>query len=205
MYDYIRGRLISKNAPKIVVENGGVGWSFLCNKRTASILPCIGSDVKIYTKLIHKEDTMLLCGFALMEDRVIFDILTTVSGVGTKVAMVLLDEFSGSELIGAVISGDYKMISRAKGVGPKLAQKIILELKDKLTNSATTLDIITSNIKQEGLNVSCATISEVQTILQSLGWGVGEYTSAVKNAACKIEKDNSEELLKEALKILSVG
>ncbi len=205
MYDYIKGKLISKNAPKIVVENNNIGWGLFCNRRTASLLPDAGSDVKIYTKLIHKEDTMLLCGFALMEDRVIFDILTTVSGVGTKVAMVLLDEFSGSELIGAVISGDYKLISRAKGVGPKLAQKIILELKDKLTNSATTLDIIVSNVKQEGANVSCTTISEVQTILQSLGWGVSEYTCAVKNAVCKIEKDNSEELLKEALKILSVG
>ena len=84
---------------------------------------------------------MLICGFKQKEDRAIFDILTSVSGIGTKVGMVLLDEFSGSELINAVLEGDYKLISRAKGVGPKLAQKIILELKEKIIDALNLEDI----------------------------------------------------------------
>ena len=80
---------------------------------------------------------MSLCGFLHKEDRDIFNILTSVSGVGAKMALTLLDEFDSSELIGFVIEGNYKELTRAKGVGPKLAQKIILELKDKLMNYQT--------------------------------------------------------------------
>ena len=129
MYDYIKGILIFKNSDTAVIENNGIGYKFLINSRTSATLDEINSEIKLYTKLIHKEDIMYLAGFKQKEDRAVFDILTSVSGIGTKVGMVLLDEFSGSELINAVLEGDYKLISRAKGVGPKLAQKIILELK----------------------------------------------------------------------------
>ncbi|MBE7706999.1 MAG: Holliday junction branch migration protein RuvA [Cyanobacteria bacterium SIG30] len=203
MYDYIKGKIISKNFPKVVIENNNIGYSITCNQRTILALPNKGEDAKIYTKLIHKEDSMYFCGFSKIEDRIIFDILTTVSGIGVKVAMVLLDEFAGSELIGAVISGDYKMISRAKGVGPKLAQKIILELKDKLASNATTLDIIASNTIEENSKISKETIAEVQTILQSLGWSNNEYSNAIKTALNIVSKDDGEELLKETLRILS--
>ncbi len=203
MYDYIKGEIISKNYPKIVLENNGIGYAITCNQRTISSLPERGETAKIYTKLIHKEDTMYLCGFSKMEDRVIFDILTSVSGIGVKVGMVLLDEFSGSELIGAVINGDYKMISRAKGVGAKLAQKIILELKDKLTSENTTLTLISSSALEGNSKISNQTITEVQTILQSLGWSNTEYKDALKTAINNTSKDDSEELLKEALRILT--
>jgi len=204
MYDYIKGTLISKNDPHITVECSGIGYIMLSNSRTISFLPEIGENIKIYTKLIHKEDTMLLCGFAHKEDRVIFDILTQVSGIGTKVALTLLDEFGATELIGAVIDGDYKYISKAKGVGPKLAQKIILELKDKLTNTQTTAQIIISKSEKSGnTKVSNNTIEEVQTILNSLGYSQGEYSSAIETALKGLEKDDSQELLRLALKILS--
>ena len=89
MFDYIKGILISKNHPYAVVENNGIGYSILCNARTLSILGDLNSEIKIYTKLIHKEDSMTLCGFCHREDRTIFDILTSVSGIGTKVALCL--------------------------------------------------------------------------------------------------------------------
>ena len=94
MYDYIKGTLIFKNLDTAVVENNGIGYKFLINSRTSALLGEINEEVKVYTKLIHKEDTMYLAGFKQKEDRAIFDILTSVSGIGTKVAMVLLDEFS---------------------------------------------------------------------------------------------------------------
>lgn len=213
MYDYIKGRLVFKNSDTAVIENNGIGYKFLINSRTAAALGEIstenaGAESILYVKLIHKEDVMYLTGFKHKEDRAIFDILTSVSGIGTKVGMVLLDEFSGSELINAVLEGDYKLISRAKGVGPKLAQKIILELKGKLTNQNVISNIMEekiSGLSNAKTKLSKETIFEVQGILQSLGYSQNEYTGAIEHCAGIIEKDSSEELLKETLKILSVG
>ena len=213
MYDYIKGQLVFKNSDTAVIENNGIGYKFLINARTASLLGVVSAantsvDTILYTKLIHKEDTMYLAGFKYKEDRAIFDILTSVSGIGTKVGMVLLDEFSGSELINAVLEGDYKLISRAKGVGPKLAQKIILELKGKLTNQDVISNIMedkVSGIASAKSKLSKETIKEVQGVLQSLGYSQNEYMGAIEHCAGIIEKDNSEELLKETLKILSAG
>ena len=201
MFDYIKGILISKNHPYAVVENNGIGYSILCNARTLSILGDLNSEIKIYTKLIHKEDSMTLCGFCHREDRTIFDILTSVSGIGTKVALCLLDEFSGSELIGAVIDEDYKLISRTKGVGAKMAQKIILELKDKLTNLNVTSEVTAGKINTD--NISKDTILEVQTVLQSLGYSQNEYQSALEISAKKTQKDDPQEILRQTLQILS--
>lgn len=202
MFEYIKGILISKSTNKIVVENNSIGYLLLCSQRTINALPEVDTEVKMFTKLIHREDTMYLCGFAQNEDKVIFDILTTVSGVGVKVALALLDEFSVSELVEAVISNDYKMISRAKGIGPKMAQKIILELKDKLTNTSTTLKIISSNASND-LKINEDTILEVQTMLQNLGWSSNEYKNAIQRALEIVEKDSAEDILRESLKILS--
>ena len=201
MFDYIKGILISKNHPYAVVENNGIGYSILCNARTLSILGDLNSEIKIYTKLIHKEDSMTLCGFCHREDRTIFDILTSVSGIGTKVALCLLDEFSGSELIGAVINEDYKLISRTKGVGAKMAQKIILELKDKLTNLNVTSEVTASKINTD--NISKDTILEVQTVLQSLGYSQSEYQGALEISAKRTQKDDPQEILRQTLQILS--
>ena len=200
MFDYIKGELVYTGDNSIVVENNGIGYSILSNLRTISLLPDIGCNVKIYTKLVHKEDSMTLVGFKQKEDRVIFDILTSVSGIGTKVALILLDEFSGSELIDYVINEDYKAISRAKGVGQKLAQKIIIELKGKLTDRKTTINIVQS--KFENNNVNSEVITDVQTILQSLGYNRDEYTKAIEFALSKGTK-TSEDILKESLSMLS--
>lgn len=201
MFDYIKGILISKNQPFAVVENNGIGYGILCNARTLSLLGDEGKEIKIYTKLIHKEDSMTLCGFCHREDRTIFDILTSVSGIGTKVAMCLLDEFSGSELIGAVIDEDYKLISRTKGVGAKMAQKIILELKDKLTNLNVTSEVTANKINTD--NISKDTILEVQTVLQSLGYSQAEYQGALEISAKRTQKDDPQEILRQTLQILS--
>ena len=201
MYDYIKGELVFKGDNSVVVENNGIGYLITTNNRTISLLPELNSEVKIYTKLIHKEDSMTLAGFKQKEDRVIFDILTSVSGRGTKVALILLDEFSGSELIDYVINEDFKSISRAKGVGTKLAQKIIIELKGKLTNAKTSKDIIQG--KFDSKNIPSDVLIDVQTILQSLGYNQNEYTRAIEYALKKSDIKTSEEILKEALSMLS--
>lgn len=208
MLDYIKGKLISKQpasskGASIVVENNGMGYLVNTTVRTIGTLSEEGSDVKVFTTLIHKEDSMTLCGFVNREDRDIFNILQSVSGVGKKVALVLLDEFSGYDLISSVIREDYKELSRAKGVGPKLAQKIIIELKDKLINWQKTAPIDLSDLKSE-TTASSEAVSEVQAVLLSLGYSAEEGKKAIKLAFATLnESASSEEILKETLRFLA--
>ena len=174
--------------------------------RTVNLAGEENSQVKVFTTLIHREDAMLLCGFLNKEDRDIFNILLSVSGVGMKVALVLLDEFSGYDLISAVIRGDYKELSRAKGVGPKLAQKIILELKDKLINWQKSAPVDISDVSEitGSKEVSNEAVSEAQAVLLSLGYSSEEAKNAIKVALKTAIKNNSaEEILKEALQNLA--
>lgn len=209
MYDYIKGTLVSKQTAKnasIIVECGNIGYLINTTLRTVNLAGEENSHIKVYTTLIHREDSMTLCGFLNREDRDIFNILLSVSGVGMKVALVLLDEFSGYDLISAVIRGDYKELSRAKGVGPKMAQKIVIELKDKLINWQKTAPVDISDIKdtENQESISNESVSEVQAVLLSLGYSPDETKKAIKLALNTAEKINSsEEILKEALRYLA--
>ena len=176
MYDYIKGILAGKsNTSKgvfLTVEAGGIGYLLETTVRDYNLAD--GDEVKVYTVLIHREDKMSLCGFLHKEDRDIFN-------------------------IGFVIDGNYKEITRAKGVGPKLAQKIILELKDKLMNYKTKEPIkITSSVK-----VDDSAVEDAQMVLVSLGYERKEIQDAISKAVADNRK-TAEEILKEALKILSL-
>lgn len=205
MFDYLKGALAHKNGVNslsLTLDVNGVGYLLNVTSRDFSSLGQIGSDLKIYTVLNHREDSMTLFGFLQREDRDIFNILTSVSGVGPKMALMLLDEFEACELISLVIKGDFKELTRAKGVGPKLAQKIILELKDKLINLQGELPISVSSeveVKDE------QAIADAQTVLISLGYEREEIKKAVSKALLFVKDSaNAEEILKEALKMLSV-
>lgn len=205
MYDYIKGILANKtNTSKgtfLTVETAGIGY--LLEVSTRDFNEATGDEIKIYTVLVHREDKMSLCGFLHKEDRDIFNILTSVSGVGLKMALTLLDEFESSELIGFVIDGNYKEITRAKGVGPKLAQKIILELKDKLMNYQSKEPIKISSIKPS--QVDNQAVEDAQMVLVSLGYERKEIQDAISKALATLsDKASAEEILKESLKILSV-
>ncbi len=203
MYDYIKGILTNKtNTSKgafVTVEAGGVGYLLEVTGRDFSKLS--DGDIKIYSVLLHKEERMSLCGFSRREERDIFNILTSVSGVGSKMALVLLDEFESSELIGFVIDGNYKELTRAKGVGPKLAQKIILELKDKLMNYQADEPVKIS----PAVKIDNKAVEDAQTVLVSLGYERKEIQDALTKSTSQLsENAGAEDILKEALKILSI-
>lgn len=205
MFDYLKGTLVHKNGVNslsLTLEVNGIGYRLSVTSRDFSLLGNLNSELKIYTVLLHREDSMTLCGFLQKEDRDIFRILTSVSGVGPKMAMMLLDEFEACELIALVIRGDFKELTRAKGVGPKLAQKIILELKDKLINLQGTLPIsISSNVEIKDEQA----VYDAQSVLISLGYEREEIKKAISNALMFVkDSNNAEEILKETLKILSV-
>lgn len=204
MLDYLKGTLSHKNGVNnisVTVDVNGIGYLVQITSRDFSRLGQTDSEIKVYTVLLHREDSMTLCGFLLREDRDIFTILTSVSGVGPKMALMLLDEFESYELISLVIRGEYKELTRAKGVGPKLAQKIILELKDKLINMQNTLPITLSDdvkIKDE------QAIQDAQTVLISLGYEREEIKKAISKAMTFVkDANNAEDILRETLKILS--
>lgn len=204
MFDYIKGNLVHKNNTNnvsLTVDVNGIGYLVQITSRDFSKLGQTNSEIKVYTVLLHREDSMSLCGFLQREDRDIFQILTSVSGVGPKMALMLLDEFESYELISLVIRGEFKELTRAKGVGPKLAQKIILELKDKLINMQNTLPITLSDnveIKDE------QAIQDAQTVLISLGYEREEIKKALSKSITFVkDSTNAEDILRETLKILS--
>lgn len=207
MYDYIKGLLVQKHQNTIkgnfvTIECNGIGYYIEINQRSMSVLGAINSEQKIYVSLSHREDFMGLCGFVNKEDRDLFNILQSVSGVGVKVALLLLDEFSGCELISAVIKEDAKALSRTKGVGAKMAQKIILELKDKLINWQEKMPVDLSDVEVECVDTT--DVCDAQSVLISLGYTIEEIKPALKIAVAKAGKNiSSEEILKLALTYLA--
>ena len=206
MYDYLKGHLVSKQinsyrGTHIVLDVNNIGYLILTGKSTIERLND-DSEVKIYVSLTHKEDSMNLTGFITKEERDIFNILQSVSGIGVKLALLILDEFSIAELIDIMIREDSKELSRAKGVGAKVAQKIIIELKDKLINwsNVTPVDVSDIDIKE----VEQESIIEVQSVLVSLGYSANEAKSAIKEVlGYKKDLSRTEDILKYSLEYLS--
>ncbi len=207
MYDYIKGTFTYKTSGvkgffATVQTGGGVGYLFEIMERDYSKLPDEDNPLKLYCVLIHREDKMSLCGFLKREDRDIFNILTSVSGVGAKMALMLLNSFEVSDLVGFVLDGNFKELTKAKGVGPKLAQKIILELKDKLTGYK---DVVPPANLNTQTSISSQNVEDAQMVLVSLGYDNKEISAAISKVLSKISAESpAEEILKEALRILSV-
>lgn len=207
MYDYFKGTLISKQlnsyrGTHIVLEVNNTGYLINIGKSTYERLCKEDCELRIYVSLTHREDSMSLTGFITREERDIFNILQSVSGIGVKSALLILDEFSISELVDIMIREDFKELSRAKGVGVKVAQKIILELKDKLINwsNITPPDVSDIEIKEVDSN----TIVEVQSVLISLGYSANEAKDAIKEILnTKKDCTKTEDILKYTLSYLS--
>lgn len=206
MYDYINGKLTYKTSTQkgsyATVETQGVGYFLEIMERDYNNLPELETNLKLYSVLLHREDKMSLCGFTHREDRDIFNILTSVSGVGPKMALILLNSFEVSDLVGFVLDENYKELTKAKGVGPKLAQKIILELKDKLTSYQGVRPSVNLTTLQQ---TSSQNIEDAQMVLLSLGYENKEIEEALSKAMIKLPQEASaENILKESLKVLSI-
>lgn len=203
MFDYIKGFLSDKRKTSkgtfLTIEASGIGYMFeVTEKDFSDFTPSENEKHKFYLSLIHREDLMALYGFSAKETRDIFQILLSVSGVGAKMVLALLNEFDTCDLISFVIDGNYKELTRAKGVGPKLAQKIILELKDKLIK--TELPRTASSTLPQ-----TPALSDTQAILLSLGYEDKEIEDALGKIIKTIDDNsNPEEILRKALTCLSL-
>ena len=133
MYAYIKGELAETNPDHIVIETGGIGYQVFISGQTFEYLPAVGEEIKVYTYLYLREDAVILYGFLTKDDLELFKLLISVSGIGPKGGLAILSALSADDLRFAVLSGDSKAISKAPGVGAKTAQRVILELKDKMS------------------------------------------------------------------------
>ena len=204
MISYIRGELCDIEEQKAIVDVNGVGYGIYMPQQALSLLPPMGQQVKIHTYLNIREDAMQLSGFLTKEDLNVFRLLIGVNGIGPKAGLNILSCLSPDELRFAVLSGDAKAISATPGIGKKTAEKLILELKDKL-NIEDMLEHAAHGGDSEDLASGTDTASntmqaEAVQALTALGYGSAESLRAVKKSSP--ECSSVEDILKEALKFL---
>ena len=158
----LKGTLIHRTQNFAVVECGGVGYKCSTSLSSLRDMPQVGSEVKLYTYMAVREDAVELFGFVTAEELECFKILTSVSGVGSKVGIAVLSEFSPEQVAVCIASGDAKTLTKASGVGNKLAQRIILELKDKMKKL---------NVKDTGIKLPAS---------KPIGFDMGNISNAVE-------------------------
>jgi len=191
----LTGRLDSSGAGHAVIDVGGVGYLVEASARTLDALGAVGGEVTIHTEMLVGEDFLRLLGFARAEERDWFRLLTSVQGVGAKVALAILSALEVADLQRALASGDSAMIARANGVGPKLAQRITHELKDK---AGALGGIAGSN---SALSATSGPLGDAVTALTGLGFKPGEASAAVAAASEELGAGaNLDALVRLALK-----
>lgn len=193
MIDQLRGVLVEVREGGVVVDVGGVGYWVSTPK--GSIQPQEGEEVlRVYTHLHVREDALELYGFGTPQERALFRVLTGVSGVGPKVGLAILSELPPEQLQSAVLSGDVAALKRVKGIGQKVAQRLVLELKGKLDH----LDLAPAEaVTSVGATHQAAYLALTQT----LGFGAQEARRALERV--REDGDTAEVLVKKALGWLS--
>ena len=199
MYAYIRGTLEIKTDTYVVIEAGGIGYKIFMSKPAIDELGEIGNNIKVYTHYHVREDEISLYGFTTNEELRMFELLISVSGIGSKSAIAMLSNISPSEFALCVISNDVKKLVKVPGIGSKTAARIILELQDKLK----TEDAIGESASEEVSNKIQynENVSEAISALQVLGYARKE----IENAFEKIDKTSLsvEDLIRKGLSMLS--
>ncbi len=198
MYAYFKGKIAAKELDAVVIDVGGIGYNIRISAGTAALLPAVGEEAKLYTYTAVREDAIWLYGFLTKDDLDIFKLLIGVNGIGPKGGQGILSVMSPDELRFAILSGDAKRIAKAPGIGAKTAQRIILDMRDKVSLEDTLhVDM------QESVGDTSApeSIREAIEALAALGYGNAEAAHAVKSVE-GAEEMAVEEILKAALKYL---
>lgn len=201
MISYIKGELVELTENAIVLDHDGMGFLIMMPASILSKLPAVGSELKVHTYLYVKEDALDLYGFLTKDDLKVFRLLITVSGIGPKGALAILSTMSPDDLRFAVLAGDSKTISKAPGIGSKTAQKLIIELKDKL-KIEDVLDGGADGGYEPQSDMGDTAAAEAVMALTALGYSSADATRAVRQVDGGADMD-SEALLKAALKKLA--
>ncbi len=204
MYSYIEGTLQDKDASHLVLDCAGVGYEILCTNAALSAAPMKGETMRVYTYLNLRQDAIELLGFVSKEEKSMFFKLCTVSGIGARSAISILNSMPLKDLTIAILSGDSAMLSRAQGVGKKTAQRIALELKDKVSADDMPADVDFSAFENNAAPSS--PVGEAILALESLGYTQHEAASAVSCAKkAGAPADKADELVRAALRGIAKG
>ena len=183
MIAFLEGEVAHKAGTRIVFDVNGIGYEVLVPASTVAKLPPVGKRARVHTRMVVRDDSMTLFGFASTDERELFDLLVTVTGVGPKVALSFLSVLSADALRRAVASGDVAALTVVPGVGKKVAQRVVLDLKDKLGGDLVIVD---------------GTLADVREALLALGLGPAEASEAMVGLATHGDRP-VEDLLREAL------
>ena len=198
MIAHLRGRLLTKHPNQVVIETGGVGYEVNISVPTFSELPASGSEVALLIHTHVREDLIALYGFLHPAEKQLFEKLMTVSGIGAKLAITILSGMAADEMAGAIRGNDVARLTRIPGIGKKTAERMVLELRDKLPAPTGT--------SAAAVPVMSATEEDVLSALMNLGYqrpmAEKALASAVKNGLGK-EKSSFDSLFREALASLS--
>lgn len=177
MYEFIKGTLIEASPVKMTLETGGVGYSIFISLSTYSKLPKIGSSLCCFISFVVREDSQRLFGFLSREERGLFEKLTDISGIGPKTALSLLGHLDLEQLAQAVHTNDLKLLIRVPGIGRKTAERLIIELRDKLKNISNS-----KTGKQDN------SFDDAVSALVHLGYNSKDAQNAVRNILDKTDK-----------------
>ena len=201
MYAYIKGEIIDISEDNLVLECNNIGYNIRIPLSVTQRLPGIGATVKIYTYTSVREDAFNLFGFLSKDDLEIYKKLIAVNGIGPKGALSILSAMSADDLRFAILSGDAAAIAKAQGIGKKSAERIILELRDKVqftVSAAADLEVLTSSDTTAETNAK----NEAIEALTSLGYSPSDALRAVRQIELTEDMDAGT-ILKQALKLIS--
>ena len=196
MYAYLNGKVAEKGQNSLVIDVNGVGYLLSVSMNTLQETPPIGESMKVYTVLSVKEDAMELFGFATQEEKRMFSRLLAVSGIGPKMALSILGTMPLRDLTLAIVTGDITALSRAPGIGKKTAQRIALELKEKVDESDLNAASGAPAVSFTPMREDAA--QEALAALQSLGYTAAEAAKAVSSV--RGQSDSANELVRLALR-----
>lgn len=194
----LNGKLLTKEMNFVVIECGGVGYGCKTSYSTVSKLGEIGSEVMLYTHLYIKENIVELFGFASQQELNCFRLLISVTGVGGKAAISILSDMTPEKFAFIVASGDSKAFTKTKGIGAKTAQRIVLELKDKI--SSESLDMTETGYTGGSAVVDSSAIGEAMEALMVLGYSQGEIAPILRKLDTSLD---TQELIKETLRYMA--
>ncbi|MES2755454.1 MAG: Holliday junction branch migration protein RuvA [Pseudomonadota bacterium] len=194
MIAHLKGRLDATASDHAVIDVAGVGYLVGCSSRTLAALPAVGEAAMLHTEMLVAEDFIRLVGFARADERDWFRLLTGVQGVGARVALAILSAFEPVDLSRAIASQDKAMVARANGVGPKLAERIVRELKDRVGGIAATLG-------PAAVTAPAGAGADAVSAMLNLGFRPAEAASAVTAAEAELgERVTLDALVKLALR-----
>ncbi len=215
MIGKISGRIEYRAADHVLIDVRGVGYIVYCSERTLAALPAVGETAALYTDLLVREDLLHLYGFLTLVEKEWHRLLTSVQGVGARASLAILGTLGADGVSRAIALGDWNAVKAAKGVGPKIAQRVVLDLKDK----APGVMAMSGAVAQAGVEVADAVVettpraspavqgnpaqAEALSALSNLGYSPGDAASAVAQAAGEAPDADTASLIRAALKLLA--